>query len=201
MQQYFEHPTEEALERFLLHQSPEPEIETVETHVLACESCVARLELLETQIAATKMALEELRRELREKEYSREKRSWRAWFAPFSLSFAGAVACVALAIGLFLPAQVNLSAYRGAETFFAPEWRPLHVHLNASDLADGPIAIQLVNGEGAEVWRGSGTVRNERVDVRLPRVTKSGSYFLRLYEPPKGSAEGDLLREYAFRTR
>ena len=62
MQQYLEHPTEEALERFLLHQSQEAEIEIVETHILACESCVERLEVLETHIAATKIALAELQR-------------------------------------------------------------------------------------------------------------------------------------------
>ena len=60
MQPLFEHPSEETLERFLLHQSQQAEIEAVETHILACPSCVARLEIMETHIAATKIALGEL---------------------------------------------------------------------------------------------------------------------------------------------
>ncbi len=54
---YIDHPTEEALERFLLHHSEEQELEIVETHILACESCVSRLESLESDIAASKLAL------------------------------------------------------------------------------------------------------------------------------------------------
>ena len=201
MQQYLEHPNEEALERFLLHQSQEPELETVEAHILACEWCVGKLEILETQIAAMKIAVEQLEREAQRGESRARSRSWKSWFGIGGLSFAGAAACVALTLGLFMPAQVNLSAYRGAETTFVPEWRPLSVHLNATDLASGPVAVQLVNNQGAEIWKGSGTVSNEHVDVQMPRITRTGNYFLRLYEPPAGGTPGDLLREFAFQVK
>ena len=201
MQQFLEHPTEEALERFLLHQCQEPEIEFVETHILACESCVERLQALEMQIAATKIALAELQRDSRIKESATEKRWWRPWSRVAGLSFAGAAACAVLAVALFAPAQVKLSAYRGTETLSVPEWRPLHMHLATTDVADGLVAVQLVNGEGSEIWSGTSAVRHEQTDVRLPRITKPGSYFLRLYTPAKGSAEGDLLREFAFRVK
>jgi hypothetical protein len=49
--------TEEALERFLLHQSRDEELEVLESHILACESCVTRLEDLEVWLAVTKLAL------------------------------------------------------------------------------------------------------------------------------------------------
>src|SRR5205823_12460915 len=134
--QHLEHPTEEALERFLLHQSEEPEIALVETHILACESCVDRLEALEMQIAATRIALAELQRDSHAKQATSEKRSWRGWFGIGGLSFAGAAACAVLAIALFTPAQVQLSAYRGTETSSVPEWRPLHMHLQTADIPD-----------------------------------------------------------------
>lgn len=207
MEQYLEHPNEEALERFLLRRSEEPEIEMVETHILACDACVERLEILETQIAATKIALQEFQMQAERKASAREKRPWRgnrSWkpgFGTAGLSFAGAVACLALVVGLFSPAQVHLSAYRGIETPLVPEWRPLHMHLNATDLANGPVAVQLVNGEGAEIWKGASAIRNDQVDVNMPRLTKTGNYFVRLYEPSKGGAEGDLLREFAFRVK
>lgn len=201
MEQYLEHPNEEALERFLLRRSEEPELEMVETHILACDSCVERLEILETQIAATKIALEQFQLEAQRKASAREKRPWRFRFGTAGLSFAGAVACVALALGMFSPAQVHLSAYRGVETSRVPEWRPLHMHLNATDLANGPVAVQLVDGQGSQVWKGLSVVRNDQVDVHVPRITKTGNYFLRLSEPPNGRAEGELLREFAFQVK
>ncbi len=201
MEQYLEHPNEEALERFLLHRSEEPELEIVETHMLACDSCVERLEILETQIAATKIALQEFQLEAQRKASAREKHSWKFRFGTAGLSFAGAVACVALAVGAFSPAQVHLSAYRGVETSLVPEWRPLHMHLNATDLAQGPVAVQLVDSQGTELWKDASAVKNDQVDVHLPRIRKTGNYFVRLYEPAKGTAEGDLLREFAFKVK
>ena len=55
---YQEHPTEEVLERFILNTSSEDELESVETHILACEHCVNQLETIETDIAATRLALQ-----------------------------------------------------------------------------------------------------------------------------------------------
>ena len=55
-----DHPAEEALERFLLHHSRQEELELLEIHILGCEACVNRLEKLEPEIAATKLALEHL---------------------------------------------------------------------------------------------------------------------------------------------
>jgi hypothetical protein len=197
--QHLEHPTEEALERFLLHQSQGPELELVETHILACELCVDRLEALEMQIAVTRIALAELQRDSGAKKATSEKRSWKARFGIGGLSFAGAAACAVLAIAIFTPAQVQLSAYRGTESSSVPQWRPLHIHLQTADIPDGSMAVQLVDNQGVEVWKGATAVVHEQADVHLPRLTKAGNYFLRLYAPAKGTAEGDLLREFSFR--
>lgn len=55
------HPSEEALERFLLDSLEGPELVQLERHILACESCVTRLEEIEVMLAATKLALRHLR--------------------------------------------------------------------------------------------------------------------------------------------
>jgi hypothetical protein len=55
---YLDHPAEEVLERFLLSHCSENELCEVETHILHCEGCVARLELLELQITAFKLCLQ-----------------------------------------------------------------------------------------------------------------------------------------------
>ena len=53
-----DHPAEQVLERFLLNHCSQNELCEVETHILHCEGCVARLELLELQITAFKLCLQ-----------------------------------------------------------------------------------------------------------------------------------------------
>ncbi len=194
-----EHPSEDALERFLMHRSETQELELVETHILACDSCVSRLESLEIQIAATKLALSELHQEKVAKQYARDHAPRRSWFSIQKLSWAGGIAALALAAlstPLFTPAQVNLAAYRGAETTVVPEWRPLQLHLNAENLPGDTVGVQLVNADGDEIWQGASSITNQGADVKLPRLTHSGGYLLRLYSPSK-----DLLREFSFQAK
>jgi len=195
---YREHPSEEALERFLLKMSPEGEVEVVETHIFACESCVEQLETLETRIAATRMALRELEAQRVPKGTFERSSQWKSWFTIPRLSFAGA--CAALAAGAILfsiPRDVNLTAFRGTETAIVSEGRPLHMHLNAAGLLPGPVAVELADRQGATEWKGTAVVRHDAVDVTLPRITQSGPHVLRLYSLPPAGTEGELLREFA----
>ncbi len=73
--------------------------------------------------------------------------------------------------------------------------------MKANDLADGALAVQLVNEQGAELWKGATAVRHEQAEVRLPRLTKPGNYFVRLYEPADRGSQGDLLREFTFQVQ
>lgn len=206
--EWLEHPTEDALERFILHQSGQVELETIETHILMCESCVARLESLETEVAAMKIALRQLQLE-RAREFATQHRtSWKSWLALPSLSLAGAVAALTAAF-LLVPqlanrapiTDVNLSAYRGDETAVVPEGRRLHLQLNAEDLAEGPVTIELVNSQGAQVWEGGAMISGDRIEVNLPRITEAGPHYIRVYAASQGSSPGDLLREFVFRVK
>lgn len=205
---FFDHPTEEDLERFLLHRLQEEELETVETHILACEACVTRLEDLETQIAATKMALAHF--ESNKKAPKTEPAAWKGWFTVQRLSWAGAAAVLAIGITLVSqfsrvpaqrPAEVALTAYRGVESGAAPLNRPLHIRLSTADLNDGPVNVEIVNGSGARVWTGSAAIRNQTLFVNVPAIRESGAHFLRVYAPSSGSGSGDLLREFAFQAK
>jgi hypothetical protein len=195
---YREHPSEEALERFLLNTSPEEELEILETHVLACGYCVEQLETLETQIAATRLALQTLEAQRTSKRSAAASSRWKSWFTIPKLSFAatGAVA-VAGAIFFSIPRDVAITAYRGTETAIVSEGRPLHMHLNAAGLNPGAIAVELANAQGSLVWKGTSVVRNDSINVTLPRITQSGSHYLRLYSPPQAGTEAVLLREFA----
>ncbi len=215
---FLDHPNEEALERFLRNEVQETELEVIETHILACESCVTRLEALETDLAAAKIALQELAVERVNKQTALSRRTWRDWFTLPALSWAGAVAMAALGISLiphFLPREINLAASRGGtetsgmtlspcgtlEAAVVPEGRPLDLHLKADDLPEGRVNLEIVNGLGHRVWQGVGVIRQQQAEVSVPRITASGAYFLRLYNPAQAGSEPDVLREFRFEVR
>ncbi|HZQ51482.1 MAG TPA: hypothetical protein VFB14_04745 [Bryobacteraceae bacterium] len=201
---YLDHPAEDALERFLLQQCHEEELEAVETHILACESCITRLEDLELQITATKLALQELESERIAREAAKGQHSWKSWFTIPTLSWAAGAACLALALlaaPRFVPANVNLSAYRGLESPTVPEGRPLDLHLNAADLAEGRVGVEVVDSNGSELWKGSANIQHDQAEVVVPRITEPGAHFVRLYAPAQDDGEGRLLREFAFQVQ
>jgi hypothetical protein len=205
---YFDHPAEESLERFLLNQSEESELEVVETHIMACESCVTRLESLELQIAATKLALQEIHMEKVAKAVNGQQVSWRNWFTLPRLSFVGSAAALALGLAVspqFLShqapvEQVSLVAYRGGETPTIPKNHPLQVHLGANDLSESSVRVQLVNEQGSEIWHGNAPVHKDQIEVSVPAITAGGPHFFRIYSP-QGTADGQLLREFAFQVK
>lgn len=199
---YREHPNEEALERFLLNMSPEDEIESVETHVLACESCIDQLETLETQIAMTRLALQGLQARQNVKSSVSAFSRWKSWLTTPRLSFAATGAVAAAAALLFsIPRDVTITANRGTEAAIVSEGRPIHLHLNAAGLNSGPVAIELADNKGSIVWKGTSVIRHDTIDFTLPRLTKSGSHYLRLYSPGQAGSEAVLLREFALDAR
>jgi hypothetical protein len=204
-----DHPTEDELEKYVLNRSREEELEGLETHILACESCVSRLEDLELQISATKLALQEMQGEQIAKTASAPQPSWTAWFTVPKLSFAGAAAAVALAlivVPAFLPrnapvAQLSLSAYRGNDISVAPAGHPLEMHLSTGDLSEGPVFVAVVDLRGTEVWRGRASIHHEQIEVVVPPIKGTGAHFLRLYAPTQATSDRDLLREFAFQVQ
>ncbi len=224
---YLEHPDEEALERFLLHKSEDQELEVLETHILACESCITRLETLETQLSDLKTALIASEERRIQKELNPVQSSWKNWFTIPRLSWAGA-ACAALAIGLsVIPSSlhkaqfasassqtavanlsacsgsnndVDLATCRGSETTTLPGTHPLDLRIDATDITPGPVDVQVVNGTGNQIWQGQTTVKNDRAEVKLPQLSQTGPYFLRFYAQSAGP-ERELLREFRFEVK
>jgi hypothetical protein len=202
---YLEHPAEDVLERYLMHHSDEQEIELVETHTLACEPCIQRLEALEIQIAATKLALREMHNEQVAKAFSQPaKGSWRQWLKAPRLSLAGGVLAVALIAGITLPnmhrasdEQVSLYDYRGQESPMVTKGHPLDVNLNAVGLNQAQFDIQLVSETGSQVWSGSASSQDGKLEVKIPALTAPGAYYFRVY----ATGSHDELREFAFNVR
>jgi hypothetical protein len=200
MQEHLQHPSEETLERFVMHQMREEELDTVEAHILACDDCVSRLEFLETQVAATRVALAELHQEKVAKSYAREKKSSWNWLKVSGYSLAGVAAAAVLTVSNlpgFQTVERDLSAFRGSETIQLPANHPLFLHLDGKDLAAAPVAIEVVTAEGSEVWKGQGVVSHHKVDAHLPKLTEKGNYLLRLYAENQQNTPGELVKEFA----
>jgi hypothetical protein len=179
------------------------ELETTETHILACDSCVARLETMEIQLEATKMALAEFHQETVQKNYAAAAKSSRwAWLKLPTLSLAGAGAALAIALAIvpkFTTVERSVSAVMGSEVTAIPAGRPLLLHLNAKDLPEEKVSVQVVSADGNEVWKGNSAIHNATADAKLPKFHEKGNYLVRLYAPGENSStEGNLLREFSF---
>ncbi|MFL6450124.1 MAG: hypothetical protein ACJ746_20960 [Bryobacteraceae bacterium] len=203
MQPETQHPTEETLEKFLLHRMQEEELETTETHILACDSCVARLEAMEIQLEATKLALADFHNETVEKNYAAAaKTSTWAWLKLPALSLAGAGAALAIALAIvpqFTTVERSVSAVMGSEVTTIPAGHPLLLHLNAKDLPEEKVSVQVVSADGNEVWKGDSAVHNSTVDAKLPKFHDKGNYLVRLYAlGGNSSTDANLLREFSF---
>ena len=200
---YRDHPSEDALERFLLNQAEEEELEVVESHILACESCVTRVETLDLNLKAMKLAMQNQLVEQAEKLAQPEARAkWLSWLTLPRLSYAGAaLAACAFAITVSIPRTVNIAANRGAETTQVSEWFPLDLHLNANDLPQGPVSVAIVDARGAKVWQGEATVQHDKINVKASRLTSAGQYFVRVYSQTAKDAESQLLREFSIQAK
>jgi hypothetical protein len=193
---YLDHPSPEVLERFVLHRSPEQEIELIETHMLACESCVSAVENLEMDIAAMKLALNEFVAEHPAEPVKPKAAFWQSWFTVPTLSWAAAgLAACAFCVFALVPNNVELFSNRGIANIAVPEWRNTHLTLTEEGLPAGPLRAEIVNQTGTVVWVGNVNSTDGHVTVKLPRMTSSGHYYARLYTP---GAEHDLLSEFPF---
>lgn len=208
------HPSEESLERYLLHHSDSQELEQLETHILGCPDCVARLERAEAYIATMKAACHEvaLQPEAPRVSFFSWLEQATNWLTPLRLSWTAGLAVLVAALIVapaqfalrspVSPARVNLAAWRGAESVSVPAKRPLNVQLSSIDLPDGAVGVQLVDALGQEVSHGSASIHEEAAQVSLPPLRSAGTYFLRLYSvSDTKSGQRDLLREFAFQAK
>ena len=201
-----DHPGNDALEEYLLGRHTERDLEAVETHVLACESCVSKLELLTTEIAAMKLAFCDL--PTHHSSNARPYGSMRNWLLVAPLAWTTTAALLVLCVSLPKIAQhgtqttqVTLHAYRGSEIAVVPGHHSALLTMDAFDLPAETVSVQLVDTYGTELWVGHSSIKDDRAKVMLPPQPNTGTYFLRLYGSLSSSTDASLLREFAFEVR
>lgn len=193
----FDHPPVDVLERFALSKCSEDEVEVIESHILACESCVYALENLEVELAAFKLALEETAQAQRVTEQQSHTSSWKKWFSVPTLSWAGAaLAACAFCLVAFVPTNTELAAQRGADHApVVPEWRSANLSLDDQALPAGQLRAEVVDQNGSVVWAGTANSVQGHATVNGLRITHAGRYYARLYT---SGAEHELIDEFPF---
>jgi len=188
--------------------------EVIEEHLLACGSCLNRIEKEEAFIASFRAAATEIESEdLKAAYHGRPaeppkrwlgfwKSRWLAW------TFAGVFA-VLLGGGVYFSrshtplteAQIALHVERGAglSEATALAGQPLRLVPDLTGLPQLPaFTFSLVDSVGRPVHSEQVSPASGRVEVPLPRGLPSGSYWVRLSTPAPAS---ELLREYGLRIR
>ncbi len=194
------HGTEEQLEQYALGRLAGADLISLEEHLLLCDACQVRLD--ETGPFAIGMR-EALSLEPAAAPAVTPK-DWFAWLRRpvFAMAIAGAVALIAIVAVVSTgktkvapTAMLQLTAIRGEMPATSPA-REYDLTFADAPRAAGPFRVEVVNGSGEPVWRGSAGANSAAAEVRIDKALKQGDYFVRLY-----AATGQLLHEYGFRIR
>jgi hypothetical protein len=181
------HPTDDLLELYVLHRLQQPEVETVEEHLMICHPCRERSE----DVAIFALAIKDA---LRTSPVEVEAR-WLGWLRP-NFALAGAFAALVVTAGIYWTntttrlapvATLQLTAMRGTEVASAVPAREFDFKLADSGSAS---QVKIVSADGRKVfWTGPNAPT-----VVVHKSLATGDYLLRAYLPT-----GVLLHEYAFR--
>ena len=180
------HIDPERIEMYSLGGLADGETADIDEHLLVCEHCRESVEKADRYARAMRSAARTL-----EAEPAGTVSRW--WFRPP----VWAAACAVLLIGAFFlfrphtvsaPIALHLAAFRGFETTYpAPARTPLELDPDLTGLPPGNYELEMVDGDGRSVWKGSSASGRRTVPGLAP-----GAYFLRVH-----GAKGELLREYA----
>ena len=179
------HPDEAVLEMYCMEKLEGSRLEAFEEHLLICDECQDRVTETDSFLIGMRAALS----------HPVAESNWERWNIfrvvqmPVPVWAAGAVAFVGLG-GVYLtrnlstqtpPLAIALAATRGGSMTSVKSTGPFDLDLDARDLApSGPYRVQLVNGDGTEVWSTSSDVRDGHVHAIVRQRLSPGQYYVRI---------------------
>lgn len=193
----YPHKNDAQLELYALGRLTEPQVRTVEEHLLVCVACQETLDDFEVFASSMRQALSaEAGVQLRAG--WRERLSFRGMRPP-ALAWATAFAVLVFSAGLYLRpgdniaplASLQLTAMRG-NSQTVPTAKETDIALRDAPALPSLLA-EVVDSTGRAVW--AGDFENRR-KIRLMKQLAPGDYFVRLY-----GGNGKLLHEYGFQVR
>jgi hypothetical protein len=171
----------------------DPELEQVETHLLACAVCQDLVVENDAYLPALKSALAEARLEAA----PRSTPAWWQGWLPRTPALAGVAAAIALSVVLFRPGDpqptvgVTLHSERGGIRDLAaqgPAGTAMDLTIQSNSLQVGTRdTLTIVDATGQRMWSGGFDASIAHVRQGLP----AGTYWVRLYDP-----QNQLLQEY-----
>ena len=186
------HLTGEQIECYSRDECAASELDSVEEHLLLCETCRGRVAESDRFERSMRSASAEFRKPRR--------KSWLT--RPFPVMVpAFALAAVLFAVVMIAPRfrpapaafAVQLTATRGPVAGSrAPAGAPLVLTPDLTGLPSSPaFSLEVVDSSGRSIWRGQ--LAAAARGVTIPQL-RSGAYFVRVYSP-----QNALLREYGLK--
>jgi hypothetical protein len=208
-----DHPSVEVLEEYCFDRLPPAILESVEEHLLVCETCQDTVRETDEFIQLMKFAVAE--RAVDPSPRLPPARAWDNLTAAGKKSGLGSVtmwtAVMLAMMALFWaftsfrtnplgPAiPVRLVAMRGGENAGftrAPAGRPLGLAIDTTELpAPDSYRIEIVSSSGRPVWTSAAPLSGREILARTPTIMKAGVYWVRLYS----SQSDSLVREYGLK--
>ena len=203
------HIPEEALELYSMNRLPETDTEQLETHLLICEDCQARLKEVDEYVKAVRTAL-------RETQVGQDSTSepavvarFAAWFRlrpAYTLCAAFALCLVVLVLPQFrhqpsAQQEVFLQSYRGGEAASAEAGRSLVLLLDTAGLpAASSYVLQVVGSGGRVLIQTEARLAGGSPVLRVPldRSLATGNYWVRICDRDNPAA---VLRETSLAVR
>ncbi len=183
--------------------------ESVEEHILFCQSCLDRVEEEEAFTASLRTAVRRIEEEDLKAAYAGPRPSWpaRLWGrirAPSrtesSLVLAFAAIMVTLVVAPSLRQgpvmDVTLVAERGLSSRFsapAESGRPLRLNLDATGLPQATLRVELAASGNAILLSSTAPASGGVLRWDLGRSLKAGNYWVRIYQ----QNPDNLIREFA----
>ncbi len=183
--------------------------ESVEEHILCCQSCLDRVEEEEAFTASFRTAARRIEEEDLKASYAGPRPGWlgRLWNrirrpsrteSSLVLVFAATLVTIVVvpAMRTGPPMDVTLVAERGLSARFsapAESGRPLRLNLDATGLPQGILRVELAGPRNVILLNSTAPVSGSVVRWDLGRSLKAGSYWVRLYQHTPDT----LLREFA----
>ena len=198
------HLPEEALEQYAFSRLSEVDTETLEEHVLICETCQSTLQEIDEYILLMKAATADYQF-TRAAEFPKPDRL--AWVRrrplPAMAWATGLAAALVMIFGSWRTESVSgtsavqLVAFRGGEGIAmtqAAAGKSLDLSIDLTDLPSAnAYRLEVVNGTGDRAWAGRPEKVNGGLSAHVAKRLKAGVYWVRLY-----SGE-ELVREFGLR--
>lgn len=194
---YGSHVEEELLEQYSVGCLVQSEVARVEEHVLLCESCQEKLDLIDSWVRSVRRAGAQLPAE--------PKSIWQFWKLPqfvpalaatVFLVFAAGVGLQMTKKGAVAPFAIALEATRGESVASVPAGKPLLIQPGLEGLPRfSQYRLEIVDQSGHPVRTAALEAGSGDAGTSIPAIA-AGVYFVRVYSP-----SGELLREYGIEAK